>query len=1263
MCIRDSNGTADFAVLELGGDAPTDVTPCPLVDIPAPEGHGFFAYGLTPDSPFPVRTDGHVRGIEGPGGTWVRLEARPGVGPAIQRGYSGAAVWDTDENAAVGIIVARELPTDTRSGFYLPFSKLIDLWPGLADYVATPFERSLEAREHWLPRARGVGSGAERGWHFKGRQVLLDRITASARGIGAKSRQFFCLAGAPGVGKSSVMARLPVLADRHLGRLAAPAINDLRLSGIDVIPIYLRQETYASVVRGLANKLGGSAATSDGLVDLLAARQSRPGAKSVILAFDGLDEALDGEARERIARDLVKKLAVTCGRLRVTVVVSCRSGIGGSENEALIAALGARCEVIRVDQSPYVRPKDIAEFVESRLLGDDMSPYLGQEEAAAAVAAKVAEAAFPVFLVAQLVVRSLLDDPVETISSLEARRFPREVHEAFDEYLARFGSDRPRVVAALRALSHARGAGFTRSQTWVEVASLLSESATTNADLDWVLGSAASFLIEAVDDRGERRYRLYHQSLIDYFARPGDATAVYRLLASNVADGGFDIDGDYILNHLPGHAAAAGALEELLLTPTLLGHCKASAVVRASARSDSMLGETAARARVAISTVSDLIDNAASVGERLALYSFAGLQHGVEALLQSEATTWWQVVFASWEPISEHRVLLRGSPVTCVSSELIDDQRMIVVGTGQGKLLFIEPETSRVRADQQLSAGITAVASCRTGPVVWMALGLESGDVLLARVLNGQTDLTRVARMGSPLTAVAIRPRRNGGLILAAGTYSGGLLVQERPSRGRISTRRADRSSAIAAVVFMSDLTIAVATSRGSLQELYTETLQRMHGEPADAEEGVVGLAVLPERDEGYRPVVGASGSGVGLWELEFGMQLGFAPLPGATAFGSNPDEPGEIVVGAATRVHLLYVDSAGVVGIGEYAGHEDRVSSVAVFSESDSEAVVSASDDGTVRLWPVAACLPPGEESSGAAIRSVCFDASGARFAMLDELGSVHVSSDGGVERLNVRRVDHIGFVGDALVLLRSGDATVLPSPRSVEHAYDRNLGFTPSEVIHAPGVLVLVGYSGRIAILGQTRSSVELTNWYTGFDIDSASVTQDSSGDLVIATRSTSGRYDFWSASGEPLGVSVDRGIDPEFFVLRDWDYADASWVPFLGGPTTAPRVLVALGDRLLILDADRAGRVDVPLGDHAHRTGSLIAGLPWLENRALLADGRSLRLVDADGAAVRGVELGGGRPFGLWVGRASGQSGLRFALSAQSGVLVGSIDISGA
>ncbi|MEU6511235.1 hypothetical protein [Streptomyces sp. NPDC046942] len=244
---------------------------------------------------------------------------------------------------------------------------------------------------------------------------------------------------------------------------------------------------------------------------------------------------------------------------------------------SLLTACGHDARIIDLDCHPWLEPDDLSEYVRRRLLAADdpqtRSPYRNQPDLAARVAEAVAERAYPTFLIAQLVSRTLTDrDTVVDPRGEELSRLPGTVADALDEYLFRLGPDHHRVRDLLVPLAYAHGTGLARDTVWVELASAVAQRTYTLADLEWLLSTAADFLVEQTVDQEEIHYRLYHQALVDYLRLPQDDHHVERRFTRVLTGLAPLSEGRpewgkapaYVRRHLPRHAAAAGLLDPLL---------------------------------------------------------------------------------------------------------------------------------------------------------------------------------------------------------------------------------------------------------------------------------------------------------------------------------------------------------------------------------------------------------------------------------------------------------------------------------------------------------------------------------------------------------------------------------------------------------------------------------------------------------------------------------------------------------------------------
>jgi hypothetical protein len=167
---------------------------------------------------------------------------------------------------------------------------------------------------------------------------------------------------------------------------------------------------------------------------------------------------------------------------------------------------------------------DIAAALRNLLANEPGSPYVGHD--VGDLVGEVAEQTAPSFLFAVGVGRWLVGQPQPITDSpgwrdrLASFAGPHALGRLVEEDLAtRFAEPvRVRFRDLFRALAWAEGLGLPRYDVWPIFAMALSPTATTYDDstVSEVLTSAGWYLIEAGED-GQTVYRLFHQSLIDYF--------------------------------------------------------------------------------------------------------------------------------------------------------------------------------------------------------------------------------------------------------------------------------------------------------------------------------------------------------------------------------------------------------------------------------------------------------------------------------------------------------------------------------------------------------------------------------------------------------------------------------------------------------------------------------------------------------------------------------------------------------------------------
>jgi hypothetical protein len=124
------NAAGDLALLDVLGEEPTP-PPAPLRLTGEPTRRK-------------IMVRGHPAGLEsgvwararlvGPGGErpdWIQLDALTVTGKRIQRGFSGAGVWDEENEAVIGCVVAVDRAEQDRVAWMIPVELIVERWPEL----------------------------------------------------------------------------------------------------------------------------------------------------------------------------------------------------------------------------------------------------------------------------------------------------------------------------------------------------------------------------------------------------------------------------------------------------------------------------------------------------------------------------------------------------------------------------------------------------------------------------------------------------------------------------------------------------------------------------------------------------------------------------------------------------------------------------------------------------------------------------------------------------------------------------------------------------------------------------------------------------------------------------------------------------------------------------------------------------------------------------------------------------------------------------
>ncbi|MGP8297651.1 caspase family protein [Streptomyces inhibens] len=505
----------------------------------------------------------------------------------------------------------------------------------------TGFDAS-DLTSHFDPRGRGVEYVHDPGSYFTGRAHALDVLRAHLSGPGGRSA--LVVTAAPGSGKSAV-----------LGRLVLEGGTARSAHRIDV-SVNARHQTLEAMVGRLA---AAADVTATAPADLLAALAERQNPFRIVV--DSLDEAGpagDKAEARRIAWELLRPLGeVPCVRLVV-----------GSRSELLLH-IGANAAVIDLDTAEYAADTSSADYVE-RILAEADSPYAQDPGTARTIAEAVARRAGRCFLVARMTASALQrGEPVDVTAPGWADRLPSNVGGAFEEYLERMPRERRALAEPLlTSLAFGEGYGLPRADVWARVAARLSGIPLTESDIDTLVREDRSYLT-ATDIDGRKHVRLYHQELTDHLRGRAlelrDLTEVQHCFVETLLSVVPDAQGApgrrdwsraprYVREHLATHAAAAGAIDDLIEDPAFVLSADITRLLPAvrHAERNPMLA-------MAIERCADMLGGTARGGDRAAQLAFAAETHGAQEFARRllEHSTGVERMWAEPRQVTPHRIV------------------------------------------------------------------------------------------------------------------------------------------------------------------------------------------------------------------------------------------------------------------------------------------------------------------------------------------------------------------------------------------------------------------------------------------------------------------------------------------------------------------------------------------------------------------------------------------------------------------------------
>ncbi|MEU9285625.1 caspase family protein [Streptomyces sp. NPDC048275] len=963
--------------------------------------------------------------------------------------------------------------------------------------------------DHFGPRSRGVEFESEQGLYFSGRDRLLRELVGwlTAGRDDGKGR---IVTGSPGCGKSAVLGRVVTLSDseyrRHLGVDALATDMVVPENCVDAA-VHARHKRLEEVVQQIASVLGHDV---EGPGDLLreVSRRTADG-ESVVIVVDALDEAGSGTAADtggrgeprRIARELLRPLSDIPG-VRLLV---------GTRRE-LVSSLGnGTMKVFDLDREEYLGSDDVAGYVRKVLLAKNephvQTPYRALPELAEEVARAVAARADRVFLVARMTARSLrgMETPIDTGVPGWQNGLPSEIGEAFDDYLARFEADEPRVRRLLVPLAFAEGQGLPRGSLWSRLVTAISGVSCTQEDIDWLLSKASAYVAEVVED-DRSVYRLYHQALAEHlradpglFARDTQRRIVDALRgavssASSSAGPDWFAAHSYVRAHLATHAAAAGVLSELVRDPGFLLAAEQLALLQAF--SNAPTGTTGS-IRTAYEQVAHLLTTSRPLGERAAYLQLSArrCQCGDLATRIDELDLLlpWSARWAVWSPTGAHRQLIgHESAVTAIAAGALDGRPIAVTGSSDGTARVWDLITHR-QIGQPLEAGreVKCVAMCDLGEYSLALTGGDDGSVSLWDLSTGRQ--TRPPLRGHTNVVQAVTTYELSGEMLAATASADGTVrVWELASGRQRGDTITGHGGGVTGVVCaeLGDRPVLITAGDDSRARIWDLRTYEPVGELIGHTGAVTGVAV---GEVGGRVVVAtvSQDSTAGLWDLATRQQIG-EPLRldvygggGGVALGRVDANP-VLVVSKGPVAELWNPESRRPVGQ-PLTGHTNWVLAVATTSVNGRPVVITGGADGTARIWDLTSEQPLAAHSG--TVRTVALSDLGGRTVAV-------TGSDDTTARiwdLDAGRQDGSPLVGHqgpvsavAFVKLRTGPAIITAGNDTTIRVWDsvtrRQLGAVLSGHTNRVSTLALWSHEGRdVLVTGSHDGTVRL------WDLDS--------------------------------------------------------------------------------------------------------------------------------------------------------------------------------
>jgi WD40 repeat protein len=969
----------DLAVLVLREPVPAGVEAAPL-RCPNPAdlaGRTWWAFGFPGRDPVGDCADGVVGAALGLG--WLRLDT--GSSYLVQPGFSGGGLWSPDYQAVVGVVGQAHSNGEGRAvtlhqaDLCFPSHRLglLARWSAeAAGEVALKqwgwtLARDPEGVRHWRPRARGVSIDSERGHRFRGRVAALGRI-ADWLDRPQPDRRVLVVTGSPGVGKSAVLGRIVTTADAAIQASLPPADEAARAStGSVSCAVHARAKTALEVAEEIAR--AASARLPEDTDDLLpAVREAlgERGGQRFNVIIDALDEAASPAQARAIIDRVVLPLVETCSDAGAQVVVGTRRRDDGG---GLLGRFGGALAAIDLDDPVYFDEEDLAAYALAclQLAGDERpgSPY-ANDAVAAPVASRIASMAGRNFLIAGLIARSHgLHDQVAADPAQLA--FSATVDAALAAYLERLSpvAGLP-ARRALTALAFAEAPDLPAA-LWQLAVEAIEGTPVSAEDLTrFARSSAANFLIESGGEAtGEGHgagsvpvFGLFHQALndallrarSDIVPRADDERALTMAFTAYGRRSRWEEAPGYLLRSLPGHAHAAGLVDDLLCDDAYLLHADLRRLTQVADEAHSAQGRRRARLiRLTPRTI------AAGPRDRAALFSVTeALDHLGTSYRDGGHEASYRAVWTSVKPRGEpaepegHQ-----GPVYSVCPVTVGGRELLASVGGDGTVRIWDPHTGQQQAILEgHQDGVSAVCPVTVAGHKLLASAADDGTI---RIWDPHTGRQRATLEGHQGAVYCVCPVTVAGQErLASGGSDRTVRIWDPHTGQQRATLKGHQDSvwSVCPVTVAGQQLLASGGNDGTVRIWDPRTGRQratLEGHPDWV------TAMCPVTVAGQELLASGGDDGtVRIWDPRTGQQR-------ATLEGHWNSVYFLCPLRVAGQQLLASGGSDGTVRIWDphtgqqratLEGHRDRVNGVCPLPLAGQQLLASASGDGTVRIW-----------------------------------------------------------------------------------------------------------------------------------------------------------------------------------------------------------------------------------------------------------------------------------------------------------------------